>query len=306
MARCCGGSSCACLIQAGEHIQIHGSGAAQDPFVVIGDVGLRTSDSLVFDLTLTGIGTASSPWTISLAYAATAKLDDVPDVNAGSPSNGQVLGWDSATSKWTPRAPTTAASGSVLHDASLSGDGSSGSILAVQADPEGFLATGFPGLGLSTRGKNRTVRHFVNTTDRDSASPPPDLNTLSMLDDTPGVQWYWNGVRWLLVTGAVAQSFDVAMLELSGSYVTGDPVTWLTRQVVSSTDASGVFEILSAADLATASGVLSVSFQETGDTPYKAMAAADLDRISGTAYRLDDGTVYALAPVTGVVSALIY
>ena len=37
-----------------------------------------------------------------LARPVITKLDDVPDVNASSPTNGQALAWDSASSTWKP------------------------------------------------------------------------------------------------------------------------------------------------------------------------------------------------------------
>lgn len=305
MARCCGGSACACLIEAGAHIQIQGSGAPSDPFVVVGDTDLRVQDNLTFNLTLNGAGTAASPWTLVVAFASSAKLDDVPDVNAPAPVNGHVLGWDSSTSKWTSRAPTTAASGSVLHDASLTGDGSGGSVLAVNEDPNGYLATSVTGLGLSDVGKNRIIRHYADEPTRAVATPIPDLNAITMIDNHPGIQYYWTGTQWLPVTNAIAPSFGPAMLPLSGAYVDGTPAYLFTRTIDTTTDAVGNFDILSAATLGTAAGVLSVSYQETGSFPYKAMAYADVNRIAGTAYRLD-GSLYALAPITGMVTAFAY
>src|SRR5690349_7515228 len=114
MPRCCGGNSCACLIESsGTQISVTGSGAAGDPYIIHGGVDLEVVDTSTFNLTLTGTGVTSSPWALQVDYSSTAKLDDIPDVQAGSPTNGQVLGWDTALGKWTPRAPTTAAAGAV-------------------------------------------------------------------------------------------------------------------------------------------------------------------------------------------------
>jgi len=305
MARCCGGSN-GVLIQAADHITIVGTGSAQDPYVIAGDVDLEVSDNTTFNLTLGGAGTAASPWTLSVGFASTAKLDDLPDVNAPAPTNAQVLGWDSATSKWTARAPTTAASGSVVHDTSLTGDGSGGTPLAVAEDPAGFLDTGASGIKLTDEGKQSLVRRYGNDAARSADPLAPDLNSVTMLDDNPGQMDYWNGVDWFPVTNGVNRDFGTEMLALSGSYVTDSPITIITRLVTTVTGADGSFDVLTSTDLAGAAGVLTCHFQETGAVPYKAMIFGLIDHIGAVAYRLDDGTAYASQSITGVVTAYIY
>src|SRR4029077_19325773 len=113
MPRCCGGSTCACAIQAGPHISIVGTGGPGDPFVVTGDVGVAITDTSTIDLHLSGAGTAASPWMISGDFATASKLNDLGDVNV-APTNGQVLAWNTSTSEWRAVNPTTAAAGSVL------------------------------------------------------------------------------------------------------------------------------------------------------------------------------------------------
>jgi hypothetical protein len=46
-------------------------------------------------------------WVPQAPSAGIAELDDVPDVNAPSPSNGDVLTWDSTPGEWIPMAPTS-------------------------------------------------------------------------------------------------------------------------------------------------------------------------------------------------------
>jgi hypothetical protein len=308
MARCCGGGAlCGCLIVEGAHVQVTGSGTAQDPFTITGDVGLAVTDTTTFDLALTGTGTAASPWTIQVGYASTAKLDDLPDVNAPTPTNAQVLGWDTATSRWTARAPTTAASGSVQHNTSLSGDGSGGSPLAIVHDPIGFTETGASGIKLTRNGINSLCRHFGTTLDRDAANPSPDLNTLSMLDSAPGRMDYWTGAQWLPVTNGRSSNFGTqSLLEMSGSYNQSLTVTTMVRQVSVTTEADGTFEILSNTDIGSFAGVLSAIFQETGAIGYKAIVNGDINRVTGTAYALTDGSPLAFQTVTGTVTANLY
>lgn len=306
MPRCCAGSTCACSVQPGTHITIVGTGTAQDPFIIGADIALEVVSNSVFTMSMTGTGTDISPWELQVSYAPTAKLDDIPDVNAPAPTNGHVLGWDSSTSKWTNRAPTTAASGSVLTDTSLTGDGSGGSHLSVNDDPDGFLTTTATGLGISDEGKNSMVLHYASDAVRALSGITPAINSLSVLDDSPGVTWYWTGTQWLPVTNGVSRDFGTdQLMAMSGPY-TGGVTTLVIRQISDVTGADGTFDVLSSVDLADAAGVLSCVFQETGNVPFKALLAPNVDSIQGTAYRLDDGTAYGSQAISGVVVSYIY
>lgn len=307
MARCCGAGSCNCLVQAtGAHTTVTGSGTATDPYLINAIVGLSVLDTTTFDLTLTGAGTVASPWVLSTGYAATAKLNQIPDVNAPTPTNTQVLGWDSATSKWTPRAPTTAASGSVTHDTSMSGDGSGGLPLQINEDAAGFLVTAAGGLGLSVSGKNRLVMHYATSGTRTSLAPSPELNTLSVLDSVPGRIDYWTGTVWSEYGQFTPDYTGGQMFALSGSYVSTLKLSLMVRQISATTDSSGFFDVLSAADLTGKAGVLGAWFQPTSSTVYQAILTNNITKVSGVAYRLSDGVVHASQPVAGVVMALIY
>jgi hypothetical protein len=270
------------------------------------DFALSATDNTTFNLSLGGTGTVSDPYVLTVNYASTAKLDDLPDVNAPTPTNTQVLSWDTATSKWIPRNPTTAASGSVANDTSLNGDGSGGSPLAVNHDPNGYTQTGAGGIGLTDNGKRNMVLHYANAATRASATPTPALNTVSMLDTNPGQQDYWTGSQWVPVTNGVSRDLGTEFMALSGSYDGTSPVTLLVRQVSLATDALGYFDVLGAADLTSAAGVLSCHFQETGPVPYKAMVSPNINVVGGVAYRLDTGDVYPTQAISGIVTAYIY
>lgn len=311
MAGCCGGGV-ATKITEGTHIDVSGSGTSQDPYVITADVGLAVTDNTTFDLTLTGSGTVASPWNLAVAFAATAKLDDLPDVNASTPTNTQVLSWDSATSRWIPRAPTTAASGSISHGNGLTGDGSGGSPLNLVTDPARFGVVGAPGWGLSDAGINSLIRHFTDAVARVSASPVPVLNSLSILDSLPGRVQYWDGTQWNDVVGPRDQSVvGGEFLALSGSY-SGQRLTEIIKNLSFTTDSSGNFDLLTsvAGELSGHIGVLTCRVMEvmatSGGVPWKAVLWPNTDRISGTAYRLDDGTAYASQALLGLVTALVY
>lgn len=306
MPRCCGNSPTALQV-AGSHLSITGAGTAQSPYVITDNVTLTVSDNSVFDLTLSGIGTSGSPWVLSTAFAGTAKLDDIPDVNASAPTNTQVLSWDTATSKWIPRAPTTAASGSISHDTAFVGDGSGGTPLGINEDAAGFLVTAAGGLGLSDNGKNRIILHYANSATRTSAPlVSPILNSLSMLDSVPGQVDYWNGAAWVQ-QGQFATNFGTGqLLALSGPYTSGR-LTQMIRQVSQTTDTSGLFDVLSTTDVSGFAGVLSATFQPTGAVPFACnLVVTSGTKVQGQAYNLSGGAIYPLQAITGVVTAWLY
>lgn len=308
--RCCGGASCSCVIEAGQHIQIAGSGAAGDPFIIIGDVDLEVTDNSVFNLSLTGLGTLADPWGVSVAFAPTAKLNDLPDVSVPAPTNGQVLAWNNSTSQWEATAPTTAATGAVSHDTSMLGDGSAGSPLQVQEDPAGFLTTRAPGLGVSDAGINQMVRRFPNSAARDAATPAPTPNTITVLDTAPGQLEYYTGSVWEFAGGAVRLT-DLTgqeFYQLSGPYV-GGRLTVIVRTLTVTTDAAGAFTILDSTELAGFAGVMSITTQIIhGVTPIPVVVTVEGagGEVTGHTYRVDDGTPYALGTLGVIVHLFVY
>lgn len=305
MPRCCGGAGCSCVIVPGVHIQVNGTGTGNDPYTIIGDVGLAVGTGTQIQLALAGNGTDALPWVLTADYAATATLDGLPDVNAPAPTNAQVLGWDSATSKWTPRAPTTAASGSVQTGTGLSGDGSAGTPLLVRHDPNRFTATQTGGIGLTDAGINSLVRHFPDSAARSAASPAPVLNTLAMLDTAPGQVEYYTGSGWSSVRMPVNATGQ--LLNISGAY-TSQPVTLMVRQISLTSDAAGLVELLSVADLTLRAGVLACWFQKTGSASptYDVSVVPATNKINGIVHSMADGLIRPSAPITGMVVAWVY
>ena len=312
MPRCCGGASCSCVIDNGAHIQIIGVGSPADPFVISGDIALAVTDNSVFDLTLTGLGTTAVPWQLEAKFASTAKLNDLPDVNAPSPTNAQVLSWDTATGQWINRAPTTAAAGTVTHDTSLAGDGSAGTPLQVSEDPARMLATTASGLGLSDTGMNSLVRRFADATARAAASPAPVNNSMSVLASNPGQIDYWDGSTWSPAGVFLLAMVGQEMFQQSGPYTGAQRVTFMVRNVDVMTDGTGGFDAIAATDLAGRAGVITAIAQATAPnlaslvTPYAVVLVPSGGAIRGIAYRLDDGQALAQSPVTCTVVALVY
>lgn len=306
MARC-GGAGCSCKVSAGPRITVTGIGSASDPFVIEADVNLTVGDSDVIDLSIAGGGTALSPWVLTAGFASTAQLGDIPDVAAVGVTNGQVLGWNSSLNKWTPRAPTTAAAGSVQHDTSMSGDGSAGSPLQIVEDPNGGLTTAASGLGLTSGYKNQLVRQFATDAARNTASPAPVVNSLSSVASRPGQVDYWTGSQW----ERVKSQFDVdadgqQLLNLSGGYVEGLPVTMVVRNFSGLTASDGTLTVLANTLLTGKAGVLSASVSVTGAQSYMPIVAAGSNYIYITARRLDTGAVLASQNISGQVTAYVY
>lgn len=305
--RCCGGTgSCACKIEGGKNATVTGSGSVQDPYVVASDVALSVEDSTVFDLGLTGQGTLDSPWVLTVGYAATAGLNNIPDVNAPTPTNGWVLTWSNLEQRWIPGPPTTANAGTMTHDTSLFGDGSIGNPLGARPNETRYITTTASGIGLNDAGVNRLVRPFADAATRASASPAPTIGAISILNSVPGRLDYWDGSAWQPITNGIGLAIQTGQfLSLSGAYAGGQVIQYVA-QFSATTDVNGLFDVIPPANLSGRAGVLSVMVQESGTTAWKCIVHAATDRVTGTAYRVDTGAPYGGVVLTGVVTALLY
>jgi hypothetical protein len=315
---CCGGSGssqCSCKIEAGSGITITGTGTAGDPFILTVDAAFEGVNNQIFNVSIIGSGAELDPYQIEVTYALTAKLDDIPDVQAPAPTNGQVLGWDNAALRWTPRAPTSAAAGSVDAGEGLIGDGSVGFPLAVNWDGERRIWVESDKVGLTDLGMAEIVQHFVDAAQRDAdIDPPPLLNQITTLDTAPGQFDYFDGTIWRPIPGLEAQvtaGTATEWLAISGGYIPGMRTTRMIKQVSATTDGTGLFDILDSTDLTGYAGVLSVEFQEdegVDEIPFTAIlsSANSTNNVAARAYRLDDGAQYPGQAVTGTCVALLY
>lgn len=169
MARCgCAGSSCSCLVQGGAGITVEGAGTENNPYVISGTGGggggggfLTVVDTQTVDLSLLGSGSEEDPYRLS--GNATLELDDLTNVTAADPVDGNVLAWNGTT--WQPVPPVTAEVGAIAVGSGLLGDGSSGD--PIRLDPSAIAGFVVP---------TGTVTAFAGTTAPDG---------WLMCDDTP-------------------------------------------------------------------------------------------------------------------------
>jgi hypothetical protein len=293
------------VIHEGDHINVEGVGSAQDPYVISADFDFGVLDNDTFNLSIDGAGSDDDPYVLTVNFAGTASVKDLPDWSDTVPSNGQVPVWNAGLGRYVPGSPTPAASGSVNHDGSLTGDGSPGAPLGVVHDALRFTETSSEGgIGLTDDGINSLVRRFANATARDAAFPAVDSNTVSALDSSEGFLDIWAGTDWTPVEG-VPNVDGGALIELSGPYA-GGRVHTIVKQVALTTGPAGTFPILDPADYGSLAGILSVTVQPVGTAMFATLVTASTGGLMGTAYRLDTGGVFTSQPIQAVVTAIVY
>lgn len=95
--------------------------------------------------------------------------------------------------------------------------------------------------------------------------------------------------------------------DLTAAYVADTPVTMLVKQVATTTDGSGNFDVLTATDLTGYAGVLAVTFQETGSSiAWRASITDGGTKITAVARKLLDGTTFNSQAITGIAVAWVY
>lgn len=311
---CCGGSGtsgCSCRIEAGPYIEVTGNGSPTEPFVISGEP-LAVVDSTDFNLSLVdGV--------LTVTYATGAKLDSIPDVNAPTPANGEVLTWDTASSKWVAGPPATASPGAVQHDASLAGDGSGGSPLQVNESVSGFLSTDpVNGLGINTPGVNQMNRKYPHNTARnaDFVTRPPTVNTISSVDSEVGRFSYWSGdgvgggLRDIPGTNWVNAAINGVLMQVAG------PEYDSTRRLIhymdfqtQASESDGTFIVIDTEVMETCNGVLVCHVQPTGTgTPWVPMVFADTVNtlVKAKGIRVSDGASIGSTSITYTVQAWLY
>ena len=155
---CCGGGACACIVNAGNGIEVTGSGTPNDPYLIASTVGgladlLRVRDTSSVNLVLTGSGSQGDP--LELQAISTLRLSELADVDdpSGGPSVGESPVWVGAGSEghWEFQTPPPAPAGAVNVENGLYGIGD-------VSDPIGVSTSGVWGSGaLSGLGGDSTI-----------------------------------------------------------------------------------------------------------------------------------------------------
>lgn len=134
----CGGTSCSCAIEVGPGLQISGSGALGEPFVIsiAGTLedSLTVLDSPSVNLQLTGVGSPTDPY--QLSAIATMRVQDLTDVidPEGGPNAGDTIVWVTAgvtTPRFEFRPPPANPPGAVNVGVGIEGNGSAGDPITV-------------------------------------------------------------------------------------------------------------------------------------------------------------------------------
>lgn len=116
------------VVGAGS-ISVTGSGSGASPYVISGGGALSVTDTPTVDLTLTGTGSSGSPY--ALAATATVSMEDIVDLDTSSVVAGHVPSFNGTS--WVTIPAPSAAPGAIVHDSTLTGDGSGGNPLKVAA-----------------------------------------------------------------------------------------------------------------------------------------------------------------------------
>jgi hypothetical protein len=276
-------------------LTITGSGTPDDPYIIMGATdSVQGVTNTNFKVNITGSGTVDSPLKIETVWNTNAKLKNIPDVNVTGVTSGQVLAWDATNQKWVNADPVTAPVGAVQHDGSLSGDGSGAHLLSVVSNSTRGMTTDITN-GVSIRDTyiNQMVRKFTNATTRDAADPAAEtLNTLTILNNHPGQIDFWNGSAWRPIgSGVEVVVANEVMLELSGPYSVGMPLTHLVKRITSDIIDSGNFVILDEDDLDGFSGVLTCMYAAAGSPVVHTNMTPNLPvgLIGGIAYTIGSG-----------------
>lgn len=150
MSRCgCAGSSCSCVIQGSGGVSVLGSGTIASPYVISTDLNLAVIDTATVQMALSGSGSPADPYL--LAATAGVSLDELEDVNASNMTTGYVLARQ-ADGSFALVPPSTAAVGAITAGNGITGDGSSGSPLAVKLAPSSGLVLDGTGLKVASAG----------------------------------------------------------------------------------------------------------------------------------------------------------
>jgi len=126
MPRCdCSGSTCQCLVTAGEGVAVTGSGNPNNPYVITATAtlagSLQVRDTATVDMSAVGAGTPVDPFVLSAR--ATVRVRDLTDVDpADVPAIGDTMSFNGTY--WVFGPPPVAPAGAVNATGGIVGTGS--------------------------------------------------------------------------------------------------------------------------------------------------------------------------------------
>lgn len=130
----CASASCTCLLVSSDgSIEINGAGSTANPYdLSAANISLENrfqiQDTQTVDLTLTGNGSAASPFVLSAT--ATIELGELTNVDASGGATGDVVA-QQPDGSFGLNPPSTAPVGVIMSDDSIDGDGSASDPLSV-------------------------------------------------------------------------------------------------------------------------------------------------------------------------------
>ena len=269
MPRCdCAGSTCQCLILAGEGVQITGSGNTNNPYVITSTAtiagSLLVQDTRTVDMSAVGAGTPTDPFILS----ATARIamEDITNVTGAPAAVGDTLSWNGTA--WVMAPPPVVPPGAVNVGAGLLGTGAVDN--PVRAAVSGVWGTA----PLDTYGTDSTVGREIyvdangqlrsrpispdetqvpwdNITGRPSAFPT-SWDQVSGKPSAFPTQWGQVTGRPRILTGravntSVANSITSTRVTFPTGYFTDTPsVSWEINSGYPNTVATSIFSLTTA------------------------------------------------------------
>jgi len=199
------------MVVAGDGIVVTGAGSSSNPFVINGPA-FDVQDSATVDMSISGDGTISTPYTIQANVSMA--LDQLTDVNASTPVAGYLLTYQTSPAPgWYAAVATSGTPGATLHDGTMTGDGTASNVLSVKIDPAGGITTTGSGLFVAAY---ETI--CLSTT---RPSSPTDRQRIYETD-TKASGWYDLSIgRWIM-TDSRPQTYTPTFNTTAGNAYLGN------------------------------------------------------------------------------------
>lgn len=285
MARCGCASTCSCLIEAGDGVQVDGIGSVENPYVISSDAAelldrIVFDDSSSVDFSTTGTGTELTP--MHVTATATLAMSDLTDVQSGA-ANGQVLVW--VDDHWEPQDQSGGSGGSGIPPG-----GTDGQVLTKQSDIDGDALwenpTGTVGEPVSAASRGTAAGQSIPN----NAVTKVALEVLNRADnmtwDGVNNQWVIAVIGWYRVVGMFQFVAHATGYRAAYIYVNGSPVASMSDVPNANTAGQSVVAVKDV-------------YLTTGDT-----VDVRVIQTSGASLALSAAATYNYATITKVPSSI--